>query len=239
MRGGRGAAARLREDRHARIRAMVDQHAGHVTLVLRRAGVPPSELDDEVQRTFMVAARRIDDVRLGRERGFLVQVAQNVAWHARRKLARRREVLEGDPPERIETVATPEFLADRKQMRQLLDNIVGSLPGGLRVVFTMFAFEEMNMSEIARALRLPRGTVASRLRRARARFRQHVAAIQLRGTVSAEAGRRIAEPAPLRREQVSALEHALLAAGVSAHASTSALAKILAALGLPQPGGRR
>ena len=54
--------------------------------------MPPSELDDEVQRTFITVARRIADVRAGAERSFLFQVAINMAAHARRDLARRREV---------------------------------------------------------------------------------------------------------------------------------------------------
>ena len=33
----------------------------------------------------------------------------------------------------------------------------------LRVVFVLYEFEEMNMSEIADVLEIPRGTVASRL----------------------------------------------------------------------------
>src|SRR5436190_9970954 len=93
------SAARLPSDRHARIRAMVDAHLNSVARTLRHAGVPPSDLDDEVQRTFMVAASRIDDVQVGSERSFLIQVAQNLASHARRKMARRREVMDGNPPE--------------------------------------------------------------------------------------------------------------------------------------------
>ena len=151
------------------------QHLNSVAQTLRRAGVPSSDLDDEIQRTFIVAAKRIDDVQVGAERSFLIQVAQNLASHARRKLARRREVLDGNPPERIEAIATPEFLAGRKQMRQLFDDVIGSLHESLRAVFTLFELEEMSMSDIAETLGLPRGTVASRLRRARAQFRQHVA----------------------------------------------------------------
>jgi hypothetical protein len=58
----------LVRDRHARVRAMVDAHVKVVARTLRRAGVPSSELEDEIQRTFMVAASRIDDVQVGAER---------------------------------------------------------------------------------------------------------------------------------------------------------------------------
>jgi RNA polymerase sigma-70 factor (ECF subfamily) len=233
MTSGRSTAtARMPSDRHQRIRAMVDDHLKAVARTLRHAGVPPAELDDEVQRTFMVAASRIDDVQLGSERSFLIQVAQNLASHARRKLARRREVLASEPPERVETVATPEFLANRKQMQQLLNDVLGAFPPGLRRVFTLFEFEQMSMTEIAGALRLPRGTVASRLRRARAQFRRHVGAIDLGGVLPTNAAPEIAEPTRLRRERTGALQRALLVAGRSAAASASTYAKTLSALGL-------
>ena len=226
------STALLPSDRDARLRAMVDEHLNSVARTLRHAGVPSSDLDDEIQRTFIVAARRIDDVQVGAERSFLIQVAQNLAWHARRKMARRREVLDGNPPERIEETVTPEFLAGRKQMRQLFDDIIGSMHESLRAVFTLFEFEEMSMGEVAETLGLPRGTVASRLRRARAQFRQHVASIELGGALPGEVISPVAEPTRLRRERRGTLQHALLAAGAPAHTSASTYAKTLAALGL-------
>lgn len=227
---------RLPSDRHARMRAMVDEHLNSVARTLRRAGVPPSDLDDEIQRTFMVAAKRLDDVQVGAERGFLIQVAQNLASHARRTMARRREVLDANPPERIEAILTPEFLADRKQMRQLFDDIVGSLPESLRVVFTLFELEELSMTEVAETLGLPRGTVASRLRRARAQFRAHVATIEHGVPLLGEAISPVAEPTRLRRERTGALQNALLAAGASKNTSASTYARTLAALGLTGVG---
>ena len=86
----------------------------------------------------------------------------------RRTLARRREVPGDQAPERVETFATPEQLTDRKRMRELLDRVLDQMDGNLRDVFVLHEFEELNMSEIAAVLGIPRGTVASRLRRARA-----------------------------------------------------------------------
>jgi RNA polymerase sigma-70 factor (ECF subfamily) len=47
----------------------------------------------------------------------------------------------------------------------------------LRIVFVLYEFEEMHMTEIAGVLGIPRGTVASRLRRARLDFRARVRAL--------------------------------------------------------------
>ena len=164
--------------RDARLRGMVDRYVDFVARVLRNAGTPDAEIDDEVQRTFITAARRLDDVRPGAEKGFLFKIALNLAAHARRTLARRREVLAEEAPERNETFPTPEQLTDQKRMRQMLDGVLDRMDESLRVVFVLYEFEEMNMSEIADVLEIPRGTVASRLRRARAEFRERVAAIE-------------------------------------------------------------
>jgi RNA polymerase sigma-70 factor (ECF subfamily) len=225
-------------DRNTRVRALVDEHVHFVARTLRSAGVPPCDLDDEIQRTLMVAANRIDDLQVGSERSFLFQVAHNVASHARRKIARRREILDSEPPERIESVATPEFLADRKQMRQLLDEVISALSESLRVVFTLFEFEQISMTEISETLELPRGTVASRLRRARAQFRQHVAAIELGDALPDDAVARIPEPARLRRERKSTLQHAMLAAGLATRGTPSTHAKTLSVLGFAGASAR-
>ena len=164
--------------RDVRLRSMVDQHVNFVARVLRNAGTPDAEIDDEVQRTFITAARRLDDVRPGAEKGFLFKIALNLAAHARRTMARRREVLAEEAPERIDTLATPEALTDQKRMRQLLDGVLDKMDESLRVVFVLYEFEEMNMSEIADVLEIPRGTVASRLRRARGEFRERVGALE-------------------------------------------------------------
>jgi len=215
-----------------RMRSIVDDHIDFVARTLQKAGVPSADLDDEIQRTFIVIARRLSDVELGAERSFLFQVAVNLASHARRKLARRREVLDERPPERVETLATPENLTDRKEMRKLLDEVVGGMDETLRDVFMLHEFEEMNLTQIAGLLRIPRGTVASRLRRARAEFRKHVGAIELAWDLGTRAAVPAEQTAPPRREAISTLGRALLRTGTSVMTPMTTHARTLAALGL-------
>jgi RNA polymerase sigma-70 factor (ECF subfamily) len=223
-------------ERQDRLRTIIDDHVRFVTRTLRKAGVPVSELDDEVQHTFIIAARRLDDVERGAERNFLYQVALNIAAHARRKLARRREVLNNRVPERIETLATPEQLTSRKEIRELLDGAAARMGKALYEVFTLFAFEGVNLTEIAKRLGVPRGTVASRLRRARVQFRKHAAAIELAWDLDSAGGHQLDEPEVLRREILSELMRALLLAGSSTGTAASMRIETLAALGLnPRP----
>jgi len=216
----------------ARIRAMVDEHLRFVANTLRKAGVPASDLDDEVQRTFMIAANRLSDVRLGAERSFLFQVALNTASHARRALARRRELPSERVPERVDALATPENLADRMQMRRLFDAMLARMSESLRSVFVLFELEGMDTLEVAAQLGIPRGTVASRLRRARSYLRQQAAAIELAWDRGVDAGQGTGEPSPLRRQKTSPLERALLTAGASRPARGPTHARTLATLAL-------
>jgi RNA polymerase sigma-70 factor, ECF subfamily len=164
-------------EREARLRRMVDTHIDFVARVLRNAGTPAAEVDDEVQRTFITVARRLDDVRVGSEKSFLLQTALNVAAHARRTAARRREVSADEAPELVDH-ATPEQLADRTRARRLLDRVLYEMDTDLRTVFVLYEFEELSMAEIATALGIPSGTVASRLRRARGQFKERVQALE-------------------------------------------------------------
>ena len=162
----------------ARMRGMVDRYSTFVGRVLRKGGVATANLDDEVQRTFIVAATRLEELRLGAERSFLHQVALNVASHARRRSARSREDITEDPPEPDDEAPSAEQLVDDKRMQQLLDRVVHDLSEPLRTVFVLHVFQDKSLTEIAAALRIPRGTAASRLRRARRELRVLAAALR-------------------------------------------------------------
>jgi RNA polymerase sigma-70 factor (ECF subfamily) len=223
------AARAVLNEKHGRVRSLVDDHVRFVERTLRKEGVPHADLDDEVQRTFIIAARRLDDVRTGAERSFLFQVARNTASHARRTMARRREFPSDDLPERSEPLGTPEDLAVRKQMRALLDAALGSIDESLKAVFVLYELEGMDSLEIAAALGIPRGTVASRLRRARAQLRRSLAAVEVACDLGVAREADGEGPAPLRRVSPSRLERALLGAGVSRRTSAAMHARTMAA----------
>jgi RNA polymerase sigma-70 factor (ECF subfamily) len=152
-----------------RLRALVETHYAFVWRSLRRLGCPHGDADDGAQRVFLVAARRLTAILPGSERSFLYQTALRVAADARRTERRRRE----DPP-LDEAVPCgdlpPDELVDLRRARVRLDEILDALPLEARAVFTLFELEQMTLTEIAALLSVPRGTVASRLRRARAAF---------------------------------------------------------------------
>jgi len=76
--------------------------------------------------------------------------------------------------------APDQTLAQLEDLR-LLDRALAQLPADLRAVFTLSELEELTFTEIALALELPRGTVASRVRRAKERFTQAVRRLKSEG----------------------------------------------------------
>jgi RNA polymerase sigma-70 factor (ECF subfamily) len=161
-----------------RLRDLVLTEGDFVTRSLRNLGVWGGELDDCVQKVFLVAARRLQEIEPGKERAFLFACAHNTAAPVRRSLARKREVSDDVLAERSNPDMLPDRLTEQKRHRELLDRILETMDDGVRSVFVLYSFEEMTMAEIAALLELPPGTVASRLRRAREIFKRELSLLQ-------------------------------------------------------------
>jgi RNA polymerase sigma-70 factor, ECF subfamily len=159
----------------ARVEAFVREHHSFVWRVLRRCGLAPADADDAAQQVFLTAAARLDTVARVSERAFLYRIAARVASNAHRTVRRRRETAgleDGDPSA---SPPAPDDLLDQRRARELLDRVLGELPEDLCAVFVLFEIEGLRSPEIAEALAIPVGTVASRLRRARAEVEERVA----------------------------------------------------------------
>jgi len=172
---GSGAGGETR-----RFAALVEEHADFVWRSARRLGVPESLADDATQQVFMVAQQKLATLEPGREKAFLFAVATNVAAHARRSLARRREVAEAPDESLVDPAPLPDAELDAHRARVLLDHVLGMLPMELRTVLVLFELEEMTMAEIADVLSIAPGTVASRLRRAREAFHDEAKRVRAR-----------------------------------------------------------
>jgi RNA polymerase sigma-70 factor, ECF subfamily len=165
-----------------RLRAIVEAHHDFVWRSLRRLGVATADVDDGAQRVFLTASRKLAAIRLGSERAFLFQTSLRVAADSRRTRRRRREVADaGDGAEEgplRDTAIGGEELLDLRRAREDLDRMLDAMPLELRAVFVLFELDELTMVEIADLLDLPPGTVASRLRRARAEFRERATVVR-------------------------------------------------------------
>src|SRR5688572_8873556 len=114
----------------------------------------------------MTATRKWRHTRIGNERTYLNGVALRVAANWKRKHQRRadRTVCLDFAPLADAATTTPE---DAIALKDSLGKLLGMLPGELQRVLVLAEMCDFNVVQIAETERIPAGTVASRLRRAR------------------------------------------------------------------------
>jgi RNA polymerase sigma-70 factor (ECF subfamily) len=173
--GGRaGLANRTMPTDSARLTRVAQEHLDFVWRCLRRFGVPAADADDAAQQVFLVAADKLSDVPVERERAFLFATAARIAANARRSIRRRQTAYDSLSQAPEEPSISQDELSDQLRARALLDQVMADMPDDLREVFVLFEIEEISIQDIATALDIPIGTVGSRLRRARQAFQQAV-----------------------------------------------------------------
>jgi RNA polymerase sigma-70 factor (ECF subfamily) len=160
------------EAQRAHVRKLVAAYHAPIWRFVRRLGVSAALADEVVQEVFIVAFRRVEDIREGSERSFLFATAFRAARHVLRKNQRETVVedLDGDS----DLAPNPEETLDRKQTCELAYRLLAELDDSLRAPFVMFEIEGMTMQEIASVMGLPVATVGSRLRRAREDFQARI-----------------------------------------------------------------
>ena len=147
------------------------QHFDFVWRAMRTFGVPGEAVDDAVQEVFITVHRRMADFE-GRSsvKTWIYSIAYRTAQNYRRS-ARRRAVeplaLESacpapGPGDRLETAEAGRFVM------RFLDQ----LPAERRDVFALCVLEELSAPDAAEILQVKLNTVYSRLRLARADFRE-------------------------------------------------------------------
>jgi len=171
--GRRGLVGKMATD-SARLTRVAQEHLDFVWRCLRRFGVPAADADDAAQQVFLVAADKLDDVPVERERAFLFATAARIAANARRSIRRRQSAYDSLSMAPEEPSVSQDDLSDQLRARALLDQVMADMPDDLREVFVLFEIEEISIQDISTALDIPIGTVGSRLRRARQAFQQAV-----------------------------------------------------------------
>jgi RNA polymerase sigma-70 factor, ECF subfamily len=150
----------------------------YVWNTLRRLGVHADDLADEAQEVFLTVHRIFADYDRGRPlRPWLFGIAYRVA--ARYRRARAKHPL-AEPVELIDPSPTADEALEASEAQALVIEALQTIDLGRRAVFILSDIEERTAPEIAEALALPLNTVYSRLRVARAEFRDAVTRLQRR-----------------------------------------------------------
>jgi RNA polymerase sigma-70 factor (ECF subfamily) len=152
------------------------EHGEFVERMLSRYGVPPADLADLVQEVFLIVHKKGGfEPRQAKATTWLAAIAGHVALRHRRAKARghKRETLDPVVIDRAEAgKPSPRESAQAREELKRVRRALRRLPGTKRAVFVMFELEGRSCNEIAATLRIPVGTVYSRLHAARAEFAQ-------------------------------------------------------------------
>jgi RNA polymerase sigma-70 factor, ECF subfamily len=149
-----------------RLERIFNAHHASVWRALRRRGLTAEAAEDATQETFLLAAERLDDIRPDSERSFLIATAVRIAHSLGRKTVRWE--LDDDMDQRP---SANRDAGDRREDMQLCDLVLSKIDPDLVEVFVLYELEGLTSPEIAALLAIPLGSVASRLRRAREKFR--------------------------------------------------------------------
>jgi RNA polymerase sigma-70 factor (ECF subfamily) len=137
---------------------------------------------DASQDAFLSAFRAINSYRGGSFRAWLLRTVTNACYdELRRKKRRPTTPLEPDS-EDGEEVESPRWLADpsaspeeqleKDELEHAIQHCLDGLPVEFRTVVVLADIQGLDYSEVAKAARVPLGTIKSRLARARLRLRE-------------------------------------------------------------------
>ncbi len=167
---------------HQELEAAVREHAGTVFRVAYSVLRNHHDAEDVAQETFLRALRHKHKLpEIANRRAWLVQIAWRLALDRTRKLRSQPATPLDELAEAVAAMrcsgASAEQIASRREMAELLERLVGTLPDNLRQVLVLATVEELTPAEIARALGASDAAVRSRLHRARVVLREKLAGL--------------------------------------------------------------
>ena len=123
--------------------------------------------EDVYQETFLRVVRSYSSYRReSSEKTWIISIAVNICRDYIRSAWKRRVVVTDDFLTYTADSDTEEIIEKRSE-KQALINAIMKLPDKYREIIHLFYYQEMGVNDIAKVLRIPGGTVKSRLFKAR------------------------------------------------------------------------
>ena len=171
-------------DEEAAFTALVHRQSRFVFRVAYAVLLNAHDAEDAVQETFLKLYRNGGWQHAQNEQAFLARAAWRVALDRRR--AAKSAPLAGasdSVPDPESPQPGPESVLVDANQHATVHAMIDALPEDLRVPLVLSASEELNSREIAAILRIPEGTVRTRLQRARQLLRERLATVNTRNRI--------------------------------------------------------
>lgn len=149
------------------VRQFAETYYGDVYRYSYRLSGTAAEAEDLTQQTFLMALQRVHQLRdPSRAKAWLFAVLRSCFLKGCRKRVPTAAVnLE------LDIGLIPEEISDLEVDSERLQNALNDLPDDFRLVLVMFYFDQCSYKEIASELGIAKGTVMSRLARAKRQLR--------------------------------------------------------------------
>lgn len=143
--------------------AVIEKYQKSVFGYFYRMGCDPQRSEDFAQETFIRlyhhAANYCPRAKL---LTYILTIARNflIDYWRQRKVA---ETAINDDGDVAETRATPDYLANRQELRQNVDAALRALPESQREAIVLAVVEDLSQDTVAEIMKIPVGTVKSRI----------------------------------------------------------------------------
>jgi len=171
---------------HAGFGAIYESMVDYVWNVVCRTGVPQSDAEDVVQEVFVTVYRRLGEFE-GRAqlKTWVFSIAVHLVQHYFRTHARKPGDRASAKGTEIQALVDqrengPANQVERRERYDALDQVLGQLDEGKRLVFVLAELEQLTLVEIGEVVGANPNTVATRLRAARQAFEKALARFQTR-----------------------------------------------------------
>jgi RNA polymerase sigma-70 factor (ECF subfamily) len=159
--------------------AIVQQYRRKVFNVAYKFVGKHDEAEDLTQDIFLKIFKSLDTFdRRANFQTWLISVSRNLCIDHYRSVRKERETIDRDVDTADLSAAAPgptQIAAlEQRDRVELLREALGSLPKTLRTAVLMRDLQELSYHEIARELRLPEGTVKSRINRGRSELARQI-----------------------------------------------------------------
>ncbi len=154
---------------------LVNLHGKAVYGFCRQLAKNSADTDDLYQETFLRALELCQKIDMDKNpKAFLISIAAKLWKNNRRKYAWRQKIApteelkdEGCNDYMFKNEATPEDIVMHNELKAIVQNAADTLSNKLKIPLYMYYTAGMSNEDIASALKIPPGTVKSRLHKAR------------------------------------------------------------------------